>query len=114
MSAVVTFIDRYAGEQLALLSYFHELLGGALELTPKIRYGIPFYYGRRWICYLNPLSGGGVELVFTRGRELSNAQGLLEARERKQVRGIELRRMADIPKSAILEIIHEAILLDEC
>jgi hypothetical protein len=62
---------------------------------------------------LNPLKIGGVELAFPRGNELSNIQGLLIDKGRKQVSGIELDFIDTIPIESILEVINEAILLDE-
>lgn len=62
---------------------------------------------------MNPLKKGGIEFVFTRGRELSNAQGILESRGRKEVSGIRLKSVDDIPIESLTEVIQEAILLDE-
>ncbi|MFK7922424.1 MAG: DUF1801 domain-containing protein, partial [Bacteroidia bacterium] len=84
-----------------------------MGLISKIRYKVPFYYNRSWICYLNPTKTEGIELVFLRGNELSNIQGILEARGRKQVSGILLSKVSEIPQEAIREIMHEAIILDE-
>ena len=84
-----------------------------LNLTSKIRFKIPFYYGRSWICYLNPIKTGGVTLAFIRGNELSNSHGILESKNRKQVMSIDFDGVEDIPSESIMEIIHEAILLDE-
>jgi hypothetical protein len=52
-------------------------------------------------------------LAFTRGNELSNEQGILESKGRKQVYGLEFEKVADIPVLLIHEILHEAILLDQ-
>ncbi len=82
-------------------------------VTGKITYKIPFFYRRSWLCYLNPLKDGGIEFAFTRGKELSNESGILKANGRKQVMGIIFNDIREIKQEAILEIIHEAILLDE-
>ena len=113
MSGVEDFIYQYEGNQREILIYFHNLLSAELGLSDRIRYKIPFYFKNSWICYLNPFKNGAVELAFTRGNELSNVQGLLEARNRKQISGIAFEKVADIPFKAIREIIQEAILLDE-
>jgi hypothetical protein len=84
-----------------------------MNLRSKIRYKIPFYDGQSWICYLNPLKDGNIELAFTRGNELSNAQSILKSKNRKQVYSVEFKKLEDIPFEVIHEIIHEAILLDE-
>lgn len=79
----------------------------------KMRYKIPFYDHKSWVCYLNPVKNGGVELAFVRGNQLSNDQGLLQANNRKQIRGITMFKVAEIPEREILEIVQEALILDE-
>lgn len=113
MEAIFQFIDRYDGKQQEILQYFHNLLISFPDIEAKLRYKIPFYFRKSWICYLNPIKKTGIELCFTRGNELSNAQGILAARERKQIRGIILERVEDIPTETIIEILQEAFLLDE-
>ncbi len=113
MDDVQDFIVRREEPQRSILRYFQSLLMSYPGVTSKISYGIPFYYRKSWICYLNPLKNGGMELGFTRGNELSNGQGLLEAKNRKQIRGISFLSIDDIPEVAVHEIINEALLLDE-
>ncbi len=113
MTVVENYIYQFDGNQREVLLYFHHLLTSELNLTEKIRYKIPFYYGKSWICYLNPAKDGKVEYAFVRGNELSNAQGLLDSKGRKQVYSIEFEKVSDIPHSTIQEVIQEAILLDE-
>lgn len=107
------FILKYEGQQRALLNYFHNLLTKEVGLLDKIRYKIPFYDHKSWICYLNPKKDGGVELAFVKGNQLSNEQGLLQAHHRKQIRGITFYKVVEIPEREILEIIQEALILDE-
>ncbi len=113
MSAVEDFIYEKEGKQRELLLYFHQILVEELGLTPKIRYKVPFYYQKSWICYLNPLKDGTLEFAFLRGNELANEQGLLEAKGRKQVSGITFRELADIPLEVMYETLQEALVLDE-
>lgn len=113
MSTVVDYIAGLAGVQKALMEQLHLMLTEEFDLEPKLRYGIPFYFRRSWICYLNPLKDSKVELAFLRGNELSNAQGLLEAKNRKMVKGVELSDLKSLPARLLAEIIHEAILVDE-
>ena len=113
MSAVEDFIYECDSNQRSILFYFHHMFADELNLASKIRFKIPFYYGRSWICYLNPIKTGGVTLAFIRGNELSNSQGILESKNRKQVMSIDFESVKDIPSELIMEIIHEAILLDE-
>ncbi|MEL7533350.1 MAG: DUF1801 domain-containing protein [Bacteroidota bacterium] len=111
--SVRDFIEGQDKDRRDLMRYLHQMFSEEMGLVSKIRYKVPFYYNRSWICYLNPSKKVGIELVFLRGNELSNVQGILEARGRKQVRGILLEKLADLPQDAIREIMHEAIILDE-
>jgi hypothetical protein len=113
MSDILDWMYLYDGNQRDVLLYFHNLLTHEMNLQAKIRFKIPFYYGRTWICYLNPLKNGKIELVFIRGNELSNDQNILNHKDRKQVSGVEFENLQEIRKSLIMDVIQEAILLDE-
>ena len=114
MNEVDLFILEKEGDQQAVLQFLNDLMLSNPEIIPKIRYKVPFYYRKSWICYLNPdKKTGDVEIVFTRGNELSNEQGLLEAKGRKQVRGVTFAKVGDIPVATLMEVIQEAIWLDD-
>jgi hypothetical protein len=114
MQAVWDFIENREDDvQKAILSHLHELLMGHPNMVTKIRYQIPFYYQKSWVCYLNPLKNSGVEVVFLRANELSNEQGALQFNGRKQVAGLSYFSPKDIDETLLLEILGEAILLDE-
>jgi phosphosulfolactate synthase (CoM biosynthesis protein A) len=113
MDANLDFILRHEGQQRLIMERLHELITVNPEITGKIRYRIPFYDRKKWVCYMNPIKKNGIELVFIHGHLLSNEQGLLQARGRRQVRGISLYHLEDVPKEAILEILQEAFLVDE-
>ncbi len=91
----------------------HDLLVEDYQLTPKLRYGLPFYYKNSWICYLSPKKMGAVEFAFTRGNELPNASGLLESYGRKQVMSLMIQTVGEIPLESLGETLQEAILLDK-
>ncbi|MCI5056375.1 MAG: hypothetical protein MRY83_09720 [Flavobacteriales bacterium] len=61
---------------------------------------------------MNPQKKGSVEFAFIRVNELSNAQNLLDHKDRKQVY-ITFQNTHDIPEESLNEILQEAILLDE-
>jgi hypothetical protein len=113
MGEIEEYIYDFEGPQREIMWYFHNLLTGEFNLRPKMQYKLPFYYGKSWICYLFPTKKGAIELAFTRGNELSNEQGLLKRKGRKQVASIDFKVLSDIPEQSIKEVIHEAILLDE-
>lgn len=112
MNTCLDYIYGLEGDQQEIMLHLHELLASYPEVSGKIRYKIPFYFRKSWICYLNPTKDG-VELAFTRANELSNEQGLLDFKDRKQVAGISFTKVSDIKEDAIHEIFQEALLLDE-
>jgi hypothetical protein len=113
MTPAEDYIYSFEGTQRDVLLYIHKLLSQELNLIDKIRFKIPFYYRKSWICYLNPGKNKSVEFAFVRGNELSNSQKILESRGRKQVLSIELTALSQIPIKELTEIIQEAILLDD-
>ncbi len=113
MKTVEDFIMRHEGNQKEVMLYFHTLLNSFPTVSSAIKYNIPFYDQNTWVCYLNPLKNGKVALCFLRGYELSNEQGLLENKGRKQVMSVDFGTVDEIPKNTIREIINEALFLDE-
>ena len=106
------YINDFEGSKRQVLDYFHSLLTTEFNLEAMLKYKIPFYYCKSWICYLNP-GNDHIEVAFPRGNELSNEQGLLNSKGRKQVMGVEFKTLDEIPRKIVSEIIHEAVLLDE-
>jgi len=107
------FIYRHEGSVQDILAHFHDLFVNELDLRPKIAYGIPFYYKRKRIFYLNPKKNGTVDLAFVRGIEMSNSNGLMELKDRKHIMTIEIESINKMPYQGIMENIQEAIFLDE-
>ncbi|MBK8079232.1 MAG: DUF1801 domain-containing protein [Saprospiraceae bacterium] len=110
---VSDFFEQFDGDQRNVMEYMHNILTRDMQLMDKIRFKIPFYFGRSWICYLNPLKNEKVEFAFVRGNELSNYQGLLQNKGRQQVYSIEFEKVSEIPVELLNEVIQEAILLDQ-
>ncbi len=113
MSAVVDFIYSQSPKQQEILAVLHDYLLQEKKLTAKLRYGIPFYYQNSWICYMNPLNGDGIELAFLRANEFEDPTGLLQANGRKQVKGISIYSVDEMPFDSIEEVIDIAIKLDK-
>jgi len=113
MDAVTTYIHQRDPVTSAIMSQLHQALMDNPGVVAKIRYKVPFYFRKSWFCYVNPLKKQGVELAFIRGRELSNSEGILQAKNRKMVHGVELLDPAKIPWPQIQSVIQEALLLDE-
>lgn len=113
MSEIDYFIERYDKPQKEILSLLNSVIVRNDRIQTKIRYGIPFYYQKSWICYLNPLKKGGVELCFLRANELSNEGGTLDFKDRKQVAGITYNSAKEINEPVLNQILQEALILDE-
>ena len=75
MDPVLSFIYNLEGAQKLIAEHLHNLITSYPEVVYKIRYRIPFYYRKSWICYVNPIKNGGIELAFVRANELSNENG---------------------------------------
>ena len=112
-AAVEAYIEEREGRQQQIFRLLHDWLITYPEVTAKIRYRIPFYFRNTWVCYLNPKGLEAVELVFIRGKELSNEQGLLEDHGRKMVSGYFCTDPSSIPFDLLEEILMEAFYLDE-
>ena len=113
MTDVDAYITTIEGPQKQLLRVLHELILTQFDLQPKIRFRIPFYYNKSWVCYLNPIKKDGVELCFLRANELSNESGALDFKDRKQVAGISYFSPEEIDETVLNPIIQEALILDE-
>ena len=110
---VEIYIDELVGEQKLIASALHDLIMTFPEVTSKIRYRIPFYFRKSWICYINPIKKDGIEFCFLRANELSNETGILNFKRRKQVAGVEIYDHQKIPENQIVEVLNEAFLLDQ-
>lgn len=95
------------------------IIGNFPELRETWAYGAPYYKGKSTICFLYPASlpySGleyGVHWGFAKGYLLSNVQHLLVQGNRKQVAYVSLQSLQDIQPDLLLEILHEAWLLDQ-
>ncbi len=113
MQTVQDFIMSQIGTQRDILLFLDSLIASYPGVTCKIRYKVPFYYQRSWICYLNPIKPDGIELAFLRGNELSNERGMLEAHGRKQVKGLRFYSLEEISEETARESLQEALILDK-
>ena len=113
MTQSQAFIYDHTGAQGEVLQYLYDMLMSFPEMETKIRYRVPFFYRKSWICYLNPKKDGCIELCFLRANEMSNEQGLLDFKERTQVAGVTYGSVKEINDELLWEVVQEAILLDE-
>jgi hypothetical protein len=113
MYNVEEFITNLEGNQKKIAEYLQHILTEEFGLEAKIRFKIPFYFRKTWICYLNPLKNDGIELAFIRGNELSNEFGSFDFKGRKQVMGVTLYSINDLSKNILYNTLIEALTLDE-
>lgn len=111
--------DLLPTEKSICLRLRHLLMTHFPELKEKFGYGVPYYWLYSRICFIYPASfpysgmDTGVSFGFARGHLLSNEQGLLHLGDRKEVGYIRLHSEKDIREELLLEILHEAVVLDE-
>jgi len=109
---VLEYIHSQNNKQRELLLFIHDLMMSYEGVVSKIRYRVPFYYKRSWLCYANPKKKGEVELVFLRANEFDNHTGVLDTKGRKQVASLTIENLEDIPEE-LSEVIKEALRIDE-
>jgi len=107
------FTENLNEEQKAIVMSLHALIIENPGIQLKKKFKLPFYYRKTWICYFFMMKDGRVEWAFTRGNELSNEDGFLSSRGRKQVMSKEFGKVSEIDFSKARALIQEAILLDE-
>ncbi len=115
--SVEDFLERQEPHLQQLMQRLRVLI---LNAHPKIREHLeintPMYKVKQDVCYfgkVHPVKG--LEVCFLRGFQLSNEQGLLESKGRKFIYGITLVDINDLKnkETAFLEILNEALILDE-
>lgn len=115
--SVLEYIEETSPTEVReLLTAAHLFLQETLPpfATCAIKWRIPFYSVRRNFCYLNR-HRHHITLGFPHGHKLAPQPGVLlgKSEKLKQVRYLEIRSVEDLYSEATLEILHEAILLDE-
>lgn len=107
------YIQQLEGKRREIANHLHLLLMENTDLLSILKYKIPFYSSKSNVCYLNPINNDGIELCFIRGYQLSDVQKMLRHNGRKQIRGISFYSVDEIETKSILEIVNEAVILDE-
>ena len=82
--------------------------------TCALKWRIPFYSLRRNFCYLNR-HRDHITLGFPHGYKLAPQPAVLlgESEKLKQVRYLKIRSVEDLYSEETLQILHEAMILDE-
>ncbi len=87
-----------------------------LHLREVMKYNAPFFVRKSWVCYIGIIRAKtGVEVCFPRAQSMSNEHGLLQIKGRQAIMGITFADLDDFwtKERAFLEILQEALLLDE-
>ncbi len=113
MAQYQDFLSKQSEEVVTIIEELSTVFIDYPDVEMKMRYRIPFYFRKSWICYLNPLKSGGVELAFLRAMELEHLWHLLDFKDRSQVAGIELKVDSSLDLELINELFAEAYHLDD-
>jgi hypothetical protein len=115
--SVEDFIQGQAPQFGLLLWHIRELILCSHPKTKeRILFNTPMFAVKKEFCYVGTIKAKtGIEIGFHRGFQMSNQQGLLDAKGRKYIAGISFKSLDDLKEKeeAFLEIIQEAIILDE-
>lgn len=112
MKEVEEFIYALSEDQRELMLCLHHYMIKDKRLTCKIRYKIPFYDQRTWVCYVNPLKNGNVDIAFIRANELKETQIYLDFKKRKQLASITVLKGEEVPVDLLNKVFEEALELD--
>lgn len=106
------FLESINPMQAELISYVDRCFLEVDGVGRKMRYKIPFYDYKTWICYLNPQGKNHVELCFLYAKKLQQHFPILQFKGRKMVAGLMLDAEEDIPAQIIIDILNMAISLN--
>ncbi|MGB0167350.1 MAG: hypothetical protein ACPF8V_10910 [Luteibaculum sp.] len=113
MKSYDVFLELLPQRELAMVNEIFGYLTALPGVRCEMKYGLPFFLKNSWVCYINPLKEGGLELAFPRAYQLSNEEGIIDFKGRKQVGGIYIGGISDLSNPKIYRVIQEAILLDQ-
>ncbi|TAF96204.1 MAG: hypothetical protein EAZ32_10325 [Cytophagia bacterium] len=111
------FISQQTVEVRHLLYYLRQLMSVAhVQMRERLLYNTLFFTCGDYVCYVGKIHAvKGVEIGFPKGFWLEDAAGVLEANNRKWIRGITFKNLSDFQtrEEVFLEIVQQAILLNE-
>jgi len=113
MSPVQNYIYNLSPNRQEIVQVLHNYFLSYDQIQDKIRFKIPFYYGKTWICYTNPIKKDGIELVFVRARELRDSKEFLDFKKRKMAAGISYYSPKEVDLEKVAIVFHEALELDK-
>lgn len=110
MDTVEKYIYRLPDNEMLIAARFRDwLLRYNKQITERIRYGVPFFDYFGWMCYLNPMKQGGIDLCFIDGSLMIRNAHLLTDRSRKTVRSRILLTPYDVDVATLRPLLDEAM-----
>ena len=98
-------------QQQEIMWALHHRFVSYPQITAKVKFNVPFYYFKTWVCYLNKIKPHGIEVCFLRGYELQLHPKLLLAKNRKMVKGITIEKLTPALLRKVEEVFIFAITL---
>lgn len=115
--SIEDFIESQEPEIRSLIWLLREtILNAHPKMKERFLFNTAMFGVKNEICYFGIIKKViGIEIGFHRGFQLSNEQGLLNAKKRQYIHGITFKDLNDLQEKAIAfnEILQEAIILDE-
>lgn len=120
MNKYISIEDFIESQELVISALLYQLretiLNAHPKMTERFMFNTAMFGIKKELCYFVVLNKNkGVEVGFHRGFQMSNEQGLLEAKKRKFIHGVTLKDLDDFKnkEASFKEILQEAIILDE-
>ena len=115
--------DLYAylpDDQLQMVKVLRDIVYECIpEVKEKLSYNVPFFRGKKTICYIWPGAvpwgtiSEGVIMGFSQGHKLHDPEGYLEAGKKKVMRSKKFKSIQDIDFDRMREFLFQADLLDK-
>ncbi|HMP92194.1 MAG TPA: DUF1801 domain-containing protein [Phnomibacter sp.] len=106
---VCRYIDELDEHRRSLaLALRQTILEEVPGVEERLSFKIPFYHYYGMFCYINTVKAGGVELCFTRGKDLIMAWPQLQQGNRAMVAGVHLQHLAQLQQWKIPQLIAGA------
>jgi hypothetical protein len=119
MQSIDDFFHDLPNDEKAIALRLREIvLQSAPDFEEKFSYGVPYYFRHRRVTCIWPASsaGGprkGVFIGFCRGNQMSNEQCIIEMGNRKRFGLIRYFDVREINEGVLMELLQEAIMIDE-
>ena len=112
MNAIDDFILGLPADQGALVGFHRTVIKSQhTGISERIAYGIPFFYYKKPLCYIN-VKEWGVDLGFVNGTGLAPRAALVVG-NRKTVRSIGIAWQDEVDIILLVELVQEALVLQD-